>query len=191
MSRSLTGAVQAEIAKQAVREAAFAKLAFDSGDMNVWSGVGTRSWNGEDWIGVGSLGQLSPIEETSEIRATGLQLELSAVPSDQIAVALAEPYQGRPATVWVGFVDDADALIADPVQLFAGRMDTMEIDDGAEAARIQIACENRLIDLERPRERRYTDQDQQAEYPGDVGFEYVPSLQDKELVWGAQSPPGL
>jgi hypothetical protein len=32
--------------------------------------------------------------------------------------------------------------------------------------------------------RRYTNEDQQAEVPGDRGFEYVPSVQELNFKWG-------
>jgi len=35
-----------------------------------------------------------------------------------------------------------------------------------------------------PDTRRYTDADQQSRFPGDKGLEYVPSMQDKQIVWG-------
>ena len=49
---------------------------------------------------------------------------------------------------------------------------------------VTLTAESRLRDLERVRTRRYTDADQQSRFPGDKGLEYVPSLQDKQLIWG-------
>jgi hypothetical protein len=49
---------------------------------------------------------------------------------------------------------------------------------------VSISYESRLIDLERSRESRYTNEDQQRAFPGDRGFEFVPSLQDLSLTWG-------
>ena len=40
-----------------------------------------------------------------------------------------------------------------------------------------------VVALERPAERRYTDNDQQAEFPGDKGFELVAELQAAEIIW--------
>ena len=37
------------------------------------------------------------------------------------------------------------------------------------------------MDLERAEVRRYTDADQQAEYPGDRFFEFVAALQEAEI----------
>lgn len=87
--------------------------------------------------------------------------------------------------------------MADPFPLWVGLMDTMEVVDGAEP-RVSLSCESRLVDLERA-EVRYTDADQQAEYPGDRFFEYVPRCRRPRsgcrrgdaapgLAWPAGSP---
>ena len=52
---------------------------------------------------------------------------------------------------------------------------------------ITLLAENRLRDLERLRARNYTDADQQAEYPGDRGFEFVPALQTMSIPWGGNA----
>jgi len=76
------------------------------------------------------------------------------------------------------------ALVADPAIAFAGRLDVPEIDDNGQTATITISYESRLVDLERPRERRYTHEDQQIDYSGDLGFEYVAAIQEWNGVWG-------
>lgn len=75
-------------------------------------------------------------------------------------------------------------LINDPITLFTGRMDQMQIDEQGDTSTIALSLESNLIDLNKPRERRYTDQDQKADYPNDRGFEYVAGLQGKALTWG-------
>jgi hypothetical protein len=67
-------------------------------------------------------------------------------------------------------------------------MDTMQITDAGETSQVRIACESRLIDLQRARERRFTDEDQQELYPGDLGLEYVAGLQEREIAWGKEAP---
>ena len=47
-----------------------------------------------------------------------------------------------------------------------------------------MQVENKLIDLKRSKVRRYTSEDQEQEYPSDLGLDFVPSLQDMELIWG-------
>lgn len=87
---------------------------------------------------------------------------------------------GTPARI----VGQAD-LVADPYQLDGGRLDFTVIEDAGDTCTIAAQYESRLVDLERPRERRYTAEDQKIDYPADLGFDYVPSLQETELIWGA------
>jgi hypothetical protein len=68
--------------------------------------------------------------------------------------------------------------------MFSGFMDVMTINEGADYSEIILTLENKLLQLERSRERRYTDADQKIDYPNDDGFEFVTTLQDKEIVWG-------
>ena len=102
-----------------------------------------------------------------------------------VSTALGQVQQGRSCQLFLGALNiTTGALIADPYELFAGFTDVTVIEENAESATISISAENRLIDLERPRVRRYTDEDQKSEYSTDVGFEFVPSLQDKVIVFG-------
>jgi hypothetical protein len=81
-------------------------------------------------------------------------------------------------------VSDPCRLITDPYLAFEGRLDTSDITDAGESSRIALQYESRLIDLDRARERRYTSEDQQLSYPGDLGFDFVPTIQDMPLFWG-------
>jgi hypothetical protein len=156
-------------------------LDFASGPFRVWTGLGQLSWAGRVFEGIGNLGVMSDVEETVELRAVRLTLSLSPVPQSVIDIALSErSYRLRSARLWLALLDEAGGFVADPFPLWAGIMDTMEVVDGAEP-RVTLSCESRLVDLERAEVRRYTDADQQAEYPGDRFFEYVPALQDAEI----------
>jgi hypothetical protein len=63
-------------------------------------------------------------------------------------------------------------------------MDKMSVSDDGENAVIKVTCESRLIDLNRNRVRRFTQVDQQTEFAGDLGLNFVESLQEKSIDWG-------
>lgn len=182
--RDMTAGVVTEIAKGEVQPVIFAELEFDSGTTRYWTGYGSLSWDSKTWLGTGDLGTISEISETRSVRAEGITLEISGIPSANIALALTENYQGRPVSIWHGFVDDAVAVLADPVLTFKGLMDGMSIRDEGETSTIQVSAENRLAELKRSRERRSTDQDQRIDYPNDRAYEFVAGLQDKDIRWG-------
>ncbi|KKK78584.1 hypothetical protein LCGC14_2842090, partial [marine sediment metagenome] len=98
--------------------------------------------------------------------------------------ALDEVRYGKPATIWFGALDSNGAVVADPFLAFKGLIDTAELVEGAETGTVKVNIENEAVSLQNPREQRYTDEDQQQRYPGDKGFEYVPKLQEWNVLWG-------
>ena len=189
MSRDLTTAVQNQLAASELEPFFAIKLAFDSGDVRIWTGYTDITVASETYIGGGQLLSISPIEETVEIAAKGVQFGLNGIDSSLVSVALTENYQGRSAKVYLGVLSSG-SVVSDPYLLFDGRMDVMRIEDNGETASIGLAAESRLIDLERPRVRRYTNSDQQDQFPGDTSLRFVADLQDKEIAWGSGKDDG-
>ncbi len=183
MSRGASSALKAAVGAQKVQPFNMVHMAFDSGDIRLWTGRGEISWNGYTWTGASGLLGISTIEETAEVKAAGIRLSLSGVPADLLAIALAEDYQGRTATIYYGAFSGG-SIVADPVVSFRGKMDVMPIADSGDASTIILEVENRLIILHRSRSRRWTDEDQKIDFPDDRGFEYVQSIQEKDIKWG-------
>ncbi len=88
----------------------------------------------------------------------------------------------------VAYVDairrDSMQPAPDPVGPFQYIMDTFLIDDTPGQGAITLSAESYLASLERARLRRYTHEDQQIEFPGDMGLEYVAAIQNAEIKWG-------
>lgn len=183
MGRELSAGMEAEVVKPSVSPIFLVEMDFASGFVRAWSGYGDLSWNSYTWLGAGDLMEVDPVEETTSFVANGASFKLNGIPSALIAIALDQQYQGRPATLYLGMLDSTGAVIVDPVEVFGGLMDTMEVDDSGETASIVVRVESQAVALKRPKESRYTHEDQQIDYPGDLGFEYVAALQDKEIVW--------
>lgn len=185
--RTLTTAVKAELTKGNIQIAVFVECVFDGGPLRLWTGMGNFTLNGNVFAGVGSLAGISAIQESADdIRAAGVVLSLSGVPSSLISLILTEHFQSRPATIWLAFFTSAWALIPDAVNLFTGRMDYPVLEDGGDTAKISVYVESELVDLERPRVRRFTHEDQWELYPGDRGLEYVASIQNMDVVWKSE-----
>ena len=182
--RDMTSAYQAAISSAMLRPALFVQATFVSGPLYVWSGMGPITWNGQVWIGIGTLGSVSTIEEGSTVSAKGVTLTLSGLDPTLLEDVMEEFQVGLPALVYLGVFDATGALIADPVCCFSGRMDQPTIDISGTTASIAINCENRLVEMNVSVERRYTDEDQQLDYPGDLGFQFVNGIQDAQIYFG-------
>ena len=185
MTRTLTGAMVTEVTAALIRPIVFLKFEFDSGDLNLWSGVGTLSWSGDTYTGGGNALAVGPITETEDVIANGVEFTISGIDSSIIATALSEDYQGRPITMWYGAFDSAKAIIADPIKIFSGVMDVMTILEQGATSTITIAAESQLRALNQPSARKWTPADQKVAYPGDKGFDQVDQIQDDPIIWGS------
>ena len=184
MTRDIDAALQAETLATSLRPFLAAKFEFDSGDLRVWSGLGDLTLFSEVYIGAGDLITLSAAGETSDLRAEGARYVLSGVNAAIISLALQEAYQGRPATLYLGALTAAGALVSDPAPISKGRMDVMQIVDQGETAEITLTVESELRAFEKAPERRYTPEDQKIDFPNDLGLDAIPALQDTDVQWG-------
>lgn len=183
MPRSLPGALLTASQQDAITPIMMVALDFSSGFVRAHTGVGTIVYGGNSYLGVGTLGGISTVQETGELGANGVTLTLSGVDPANISRALGEHYQGRSATIYLGLADTATSVLIDAVTLFKGRMDTQTITLGEQGA-ISLKIESPVADWARPRVRRYNNADQQKLYPGDKGLEFAEQTVDKTIKWG-------
>ncbi|WP_286931195.1 hypothetical protein [Marinobacter sp.] len=160
------------------------KAEFDTDDIRVWSGIDDITVNSETYTGAGTLLSISGIEEDLELKSNGLSISVSGMDSTMLDYALTENYQNRPITVFLGFQMGGSNESAGEMTLFKGRMTSLQINDTPDGATITIDCENRLVDLSRPSNLRYTVESQEFLHSGDTGFNRVQSLADKQIAWG-------
>ena len=206
MSRDLSNDTIISINENVVYPFFATELRFDNDNvLRMWTGQGTLVLeDGTQWFGLGQMLSISSIEETSEISVKGATLTLSGVPSEVLSLALSEPYQGRVCNIYFGtFVqgsilqesasyillqDGSRINLEDQSktfsELFSGYMDQMNIEESGETSTIQLLVENKLVDLERARVARFTSGYQKSIYAGDLGFDFVEDLQDKQISWG-------
>jgi hypothetical protein len=76
MSRGFPAAVATALAQQHVAIVSFAKLEFPSGTVYVHNSLGTYTWGGQDWLGVGDLGSISQVEEGLDVSPYAITLTL-------------------------------------------------------------------------------------------------------------------
>jgi len=206
MSRDLSAAISGSLEDNVVYPFFAIDLEFDSPNtLRLWTGYGTLVYEGVSYFGTGELLGISSVEETVEMAAKGATLTLSGVPSEVISLALQEPYQGRVCKINFGMFSTDNLLQEDATsyillqdgakialesqqtsltEVFTGYMNQMSIEEGPDSSTIQLSVENKLVDLERPRVARYTSAYQKDKFAGDLGLDFVESLQDQKLVWG-------
>lgn len=184
MARALTAGMLAEIATGVVKPLIMYEGEFSGGTVRLFTGYGTLSWNGFDWTGDSGMLRISNVQEVSELQAVNFTVSLNGQVSALASIALAQVRRGKPGSVWLGLLNNSGALITDPYLCFKGRADKPDIVPDPNEAVIAVAYESRLIVATKTKSRRYTSEDQKIDYPNDLGFDYVPSLQDTVFTWG-------
>ena len=188
MSRTIPATLIASTTAPQLNPFYATSLDFDAGTVRYWTGYGTITINSATYAGIGALSSISTIEETEDLSARGLTIDLTGVPNDLVAAALTEPYQGRTAAVRFGTLNADTGAVIESITIFSGRMDTMLISNDGKSATIGISVESKLVDFQRTRESRYTHEEQLRRFPADTGLEYVAGLQDKVIYWGNANP---
>ena len=192
MTRTIATANKNETTAEVFRPVLFLFLDLDGGDVTVNSSDQDIAWDfdgdssDETFTGVGQFGSVSVINESADLKASGIQCMLTGVPTTHISNALSESYSGRTAKLYIGFLNSSRVLVADPMVIFAGRIDAMDIQIGKTAS-VSVSIESKLVDWERSRIRRYTNEDQRNLYSTDEFCEFVVQTVEKELVWGQKT----
>jgi hypothetical protein len=184
MARTLPSALSAEFNADELKPFYAVELLFDSGDLRFWTGYGDITANSETWTGSGTVISFSSTNEATDLSANGMTITMTGLEASIISIMLSENYRGRLAKVYLGALGSNNLPVSSLYQIFAGRMDIMTLQENGETANISISIENVLIDLERPRARKLTNEEQLKRYPGDNSLKNVASLQDRQIAWG-------
>ena len=193
MPRNLSPAVIAELSASPVKLAYFAKLEFLAETLWLWTGYGPitplgPAWDtaasfpyGQTFTGLGYLGRIETIPQTTELTAENIRMVLSAIPSNLLSDAINGVRLSGSVTLWLAFLNAANQVIPDPLQMWQGQTDVPTIDEGAETSELSLTVENSLLALNLAANRRFTTLDQQNDFPGDAGFDFVTAMQDLYL----------
>jgi hypothetical protein len=180
--RTLSAPTIAAISAPVLRVAQLVYMQFSSGLVTLNSTNRDIVWGSATYKGAAGLGAISPIDDSpGEIK--GIQLQMSGVPSEYLALALADAtvVQGGYVAILLALLDESGAVV-DAVIDWTGTMDTMPIEEDGETCTITLTAESSAVDLLRGNALTTSNADQQFLYPGDRAFEYV-ALQNIPVVW--------
>ena len=86
MARDITAGFQTEIEADQLQPILLYKAEFDSGDVRFWSGYGELTYDSEIYIGSGELLGVTRVEETKELTANNVTIELSGIPASIVSI---------------------------------------------------------------------------------------------------------
>jgi len=185
MNRGSTTAFQNEIVKSANRPVHLAEIIFDDETVRMNDGYKTITYSGNDYLAVGHFMGFSNIQESVEVIVSKVTMSLSGVDQSMISRFLNKEYIDRTVKVYTAFLTDAQVLVANPVLIFEGRMDTPVISDNpiAGASMVSVTATNTWVDFSRKTGRHTNHEEQQVFFAGDKGFEFASEIV-KDIIWG-------
>ena len=141
---------------------------------------------GNVYVGMRGLGSIAPIEE-SDNGATGITLTMAGVTEAHIASILSENIQGKKITVQLAVLNTSTEppLVAIDDNVWQGLLDTQNYNESEST--IIVTAENRLIEWDRPKLLRFSDQDLKRTRPTDNFFKYADTMANKEIIVFSQA----
>ena len=190
-NRGSTTAFQTEIKKDQSHPLHLIEIYLDSATYYVTDNFRDVTYNSNTYTALGFFLNFDPIEESAAINASKITLGLSGVDQQYTNLFLTENYVDRQVVIRKAFISTANALIADPVIIFDGRMDNPIITEDTDTglASIGVTVSNQFVDFEKTPGRYTNHENQQLHYPGDNGFIYASQI-IKDIVWGSEFNAG-
>ena len=197
--KPLTAALKAETQLDEVNPIWFIEAEFPSptGTVRVCSlGGGYFKWDSYQWQGLGGAIGISPITETTDVRAQSYKVRVNLFDGSWFDPTKLSNYNGNSCKLWFACYDRTTAedtsqntdprLIADPYLMVDGFLDEDETTEDGKSGSLEFTVIDRLETMNRKRQLRYTHEQQKMLFPSsnDRGLEYIPQLQDQELKWG-------
>jgi len=126
----------------------------------------------------------SEVQENADVAVNTLSLKFSGADTTIISLLLNNNYMNKPAKVYRGFLNDSQALIADPFLLFDGRISSFTLEENETTSSVNIIIASHWADFEKTSGRRTAENSQKIYFPNDKGMEFA-SKTAQRIKWGS------
>ena len=186
MTRSLTTAVKNELATNDIRPIHLITIGFGTPvnltdcSFPLTSSVSGSSvtYSASDFI----LGISNHTEET-DITKSSVSISLSGADQTFISTVLNENVVNDSVDIYRGFLNDSNALIADPFLLYRGKIDSFDISETDKASVVGLQIVSNWADFEKKNGRKTNNTSQQRFFSSDVGMDFS-SQTVQDIKWG-------
>lgn len=183
--RTLSGAASAALSSSRVTIATLVEMMLTQ-PIRLNSSPVNLPWGGYDWLGAGNLGAIDEVKDSPGERKP-LRFSLSAVPSDQLSLALQEPVRNRICNVYLAILDNDTQQVVDAPLTWTGTLSHMPIEQTGDTAVISVIAAHAMDTMGRIKPLRYTDADQRRLFAGDTSLRFVVSQANHQDIWPAAS----
>jgi hypothetical protein len=142
-----------------------------------------RIWNGITWEGVGEVGSVSAISNSTDTEPSGFTLTLQNIYNNNVALALTENIQGKKVDLYIGLLDINNAVVPNPVGPISAVVDSVEAMTGRETSTLTITCLDESNTANKPQILVYSDAVQQGLFLGDDFLKHISSTAQKTIYF--------
>ena len=188
MARTLTTAVKNELATNNISPIHLLTIGFSTPEnitdciFDITSSV---SGSSVTYTSSAFLLDTTSFEEQTDISKTSLTINLSAVDTSFVSVVLGENIVNDSVKIFRGLLDSSNSLIADPILLYEGNIDTFQISESKNNASVSLTVVSHWADFEKKSGRRTNNISQQRFFSSDVGMDFS-SQTVLDLKWGRE-----
>ena len=183
--RTLDSDLKASAESSTFNYVIFVSLAFPSGTVRVHNSVGTISFGGNDYLGVGAFGSIDAIQETSDLVNSPVKLTLSSITQEIIDAIKTDDIANRDVDIYLGALNADGELQGTPTNWISGYMEHATLSVGAQNG-VMIQVQTRAAKLKQRNNKRFTIEDHQQDHAGDLFFEFLPYVIQAQIQWGGE-----
>ena len=186
MTRSLTSAVKTELATNDIRPVHLITIGFGTPvnitdcSFAITSSVSGSSvtYSASDFI----MG-VSDFSEETDVNLSPISISLSGADQTFISTVLNENVINDAVTIFRGFLNDSNALIADPFLLYKGTIDNFAISESDTSSIVNLDIVSHWADFEKKSGRKTNNTSQQRFFSTDLGMNFS-SETVLDIKWG-------
>lgn len=180
--RTIPSAIVSALTSASFRPLILVEMLFDT-PLRFASTYDQITYDGDTYIGGANLGSIGGLQENSNLDPQQMEISLSGLNATTLSTIGSGDYLNKDVTVRVLMLDqDGNILGGTDMLWFEGKTDEVRF-SYSDQNRITVTARDKLADWARPRVERNINADHQADYPGDLGFEFVAQVADADIIW--------
>ena len=188
MARTLTTAVKNELLTGQIRPIHLVTIGFSTPvniTDNAFNLTSSVSGSSVTYSSSAFLVGASSFEEQTDISKTTISLSLSGVDTSFISVVLGENIVNDTVTIYRGLLDSSNSIIADPILLYQGNIDTFEVTETETQSNVKLIVVSHWADFDKKSGRKTNNSSQQRFFSADVGMDFS-SQTVLDIKWGRE-----
>ena len=126
---------------------------------------------------------VSDFTEETDVNLSPISISLSGADQTFISTVLNENVINDAVTIFRGFLDDNNALIADPFLLYKGTIDNFSISESDTSSLVNLDIVSHWADFEKKSGRKTNNTSQQRFFSTDLGMNFS-SQTVLDIKWG-------